>query len=62
MNKIENGAASTISKLKGDITNLEKTIAEWESNALCQNNNMENMRNYIKNLEEEVSSKSEELL
>lgn len=49
--KLENSSASIVSKMKGDITHLEKQLAELESNSLIQNNNIETMRKYIKSLE-----------
>ena len=62
MNKMENDSGSLISKLKGDINYLEKRVDELEHNERSQNTNIENMRTYIKSLEEEVSTKSEELI
>ena len=49
-------------KLKGDLRALTESQQEMESSIKCQNNNIENMRKYIKNLEEEVSTKSEVIL
>jgi hypothetical protein len=37
-------------------------VSDLESNEKCQTNNIDNMRRYIKSLEEEVSTKSEELV
>lgn len=62
MEKIQNGSASVLSKLNGDIQYLEKQIAELESNAIIQTNNGETMKKYIKNLQEEVATKSEEIM
>ena len=59
MNKMENDSGSLISKLKGDINYLEKRVDELEHNERSQNTNIDNMRTYIKSLEEEVSTKSE---
>ena len=59
---MENDSGSLISKLKGDINYLEKRVDELEHNERSQNTNIENMRTYIKSLEEEVSTKSEELI
>ncbi len=41
---------------------MERKIGELESNAIIQANNSETMKKYIKNLEEEIATKSEELL
>ena len=59
---MENSSASTVIKLQGDIVHLEQKINSLESNEKCQSNNIENMRKYIKNLEEEVSTRSEDLI
>ena len=59
---MENDSGSLISKLKGDINYLEKRVDELEHNERSQNTNIDNMRTYIKSLEEEVSTKSEQLI
>mgnify|MGYP000277125076 CR=1 FL=1 len=62
LGKMENDSVSVISRLKGDVSSLEGRVKDLESTEKSQSTNIENMRKYIKTLEEEVSTKSEDLL
>lgn len=62
MGKLENSSALTLSKLNADLALQQTKIIELGNTVSNQDINIETMRSYIKNLEEEVATKTREVL
>lgn len=62
MSKLENSSASTLAKLNADLALQQAKVIELGNTVANQNINIDTMRNYIKSLEEEVATKTREVL
>jgi uncharacterized coiled-coil protein SlyX len=62
MAKLENNSVSTLSKLNDQIARQETKILELDNTVNNQTINIDTMRKYIRSLEEEVATKSKEIL